>query len=181
MPVIPSATRAESRLSIAASAATASAAENSALVAAVSSTGTRGVGTLPGSGPIVMTSQSRTSTTTVATTIAMIDAGMALRILGRAIISTVTSATSASAGSAARQSAVAIAVSATRAVFSPSGFGMSRASGTCCRKMIVAIPIVKPSTTGQGMKVTARPSPNRPIAMTSPPAMMATGITASAP
>ena len=75
VPVMPSATRADSRLSIAARAATARAAENSALVVAVSSTGTRGVGTLPGSGPIVMTSQSRTATSTVATAIAMIDAG----------------------------------------------------------------------------------------------------------
>ena len=128
-----------------------------------------------------MTSQSRTATSTVATAIAMIDPGIALRIRGSSTISTATSTTMASAGRAARQSAVAIAVSATSAVFSPSGLGMFRARGTCCRKMIVAMPMVNPSTTGHGMNVTARPRPNRPMAMTSPPAMMATGITASAP
>ncbi len=40
---------------------------------------------------------------------------------------------------------------ATAAVFSPSGLGTPSAVGTCCRKMITAMPMVKPSTTGQGM------------------------------
>ena len=37
------------------------------------------------------------------------------------------------------------------AVFSPSGLATPSAAGTCCRKMITAMPTVKPSTTGQGM------------------------------
>ena len=40
---------------------------------------------------------------------------------------------------------------ATAAVFSPGGFDTPSAAGTCCKKMITAIPIVKPSTTGHGM------------------------------
>ncbi len=40
---------------------------------------------------------------------------------------------------------------ATAAVFWPSGFGTPRAVGTCCKKMMRAIPMVKPSTTGHGM------------------------------
>ena len=37
------------------------------------------------------------------------------------------------------------------AVFSPSGLATPSAAGTCWRKMMVAMPTVKPSTTGQGM------------------------------
>ena len=40
---------------------------------------------------------------------------------------------------------------ATAAVFSPAGLGTPSAVGTCCRKMMAAMPMVKPSTTGQGM------------------------------
>ena len=40
---------------------------------------------------------------------------------------------------------------ATTAVFSPAGLATPSAAGTCCRKMMTAIPTVKPSTTGHGM------------------------------
>jgi hypothetical protein len=40
---------------------------------------------------------------------------------------------------------------ATVAEFSPSGRATPRAAGTCCRKMITAMPTVNPSITGQGM------------------------------
>ena len=39
---------------------------------------------------------------------------------------------------------------ATTAVLSPSGLATPRALGTCWRKMMTAIPTVKPSTTGHG-------------------------------
>ena len=47
---------------------------------------------------------------------------------------------------------------ATTAVFSPSGLATPSAAGTCWRKMIIAIPTVKPSITGQGMYARKRPS-----------------------
>ena len=106
---MPSATRAESRLSIAASAATASAAENSALVVAVSSTGTRGHGQLPGSGadrhdvPVQHRPRAGSRRRPRRST-----PGIASRIRGSRTMRTATRATSAREGSAARQSAVAM-------------------------------------------------------------------------
>ena len=49
-----------------------------------------------------------------------------------------------------------------------------KAAGTCWRKMIAAMPSVKPSITGQGMNVTARPRPVTPAANTSRPASTVT-------
>ena len=130
---------------------------------------------------MVMTSHASRATSTVATTIATMDAGRDRRMRGSSTISATTRATIARDSPADDQSAVCRAVRATSAVFSPSGLGMSSARGTCCRKMSVAMPMVKPSTTGQGMKSTMRPRPNSPMATTIPPAMIATGITAAAP
>ena len=45
-------------------------------------------------------------------------------------------------------------VRATTAVLSPFGLGTPSADGTCCRKMSVAIPTVKPSMTGHGTNAT---------------------------
>ena len=53
---------------------------------------------------------------------------------------------------------------------SPSAATLPNAAGTCCRKMIVAMPRVNPSITGQGMNVTALPSPVTPAASTMNPA-----------
>ena len=55
------------------------------------------------------------------------------------------------------------------------------AAGTCCRKMITAMPRVKPSITGQGMKVTARPSLSAPAAITTRPAIRLSTATTPTP
>ena len=55
------------------------------------------------------------------------------------------------------------------------------AAGTCCKKMMAAIPRVKPSITGQGMNVTARPRPVMPAATTSTPASTVTSAMLPAP
>ena len=54
-------------------------------------------------------------------------------------------------------------------------------AGTCCRKMIVAIPRVNPSMTGHGMNDTARPSRATPARTTRTPAMSVTTATAPTP
>ena len=54
-------------------------------------------------------------------------------------------------------------------------------NGTCCKKMMAAIPRVNPSITGQGMNETARPRRSSPAATTMIPAMSVTATTASAP
>ena len=54
-------------------------------------------------------------------------------------------------------------------------------AGTCCRKMIVAIPRVNPSMTGHGMNETARPSRAMPARTTRTPAMSVTTATAPTP
>ena len=56
-----------------------------------------------------------------------------------------------------------------------------RADGTCCRAMMTAIPRVKPSITGSGMKRTYRPSPAMAMTTSSRPAMRPTTSTPLAP
>lgn len=63
----------------------------------------------------------------------------------------------------------------------PTGATTSTAAGTCCRKMIAAMPSVNPSTTGHGMNATARPSLATPASRTIAPARTATIGTAAAP
>ena len=53
--------------------------------------------------------------------------------------------------------------------------------GTCWRKMMAAMPTVKPSITGHGMNETVRPSRSRPAAATMIPAMRVTATTACGP
>ena len=93
--VMPSATRAESRLSMAANAATAIAAENRAPVDDASRTGILGAGRPSGRLPMRLICQPTKPTATVARTIAMIDQGTALLSRGITTRTTTTSATTA--------------------------------------------------------------------------------------
>ena len=63
----------------------------------------------------------------------------------------------------------------------PPGACWAIAAGTCCRKMIAAMPSVKPSMTGHGMNVTARPRPVTPAASTISPANTVTSATLPRP
>jgi hypothetical protein len=95
----------------------------------------------------------------VAAAIASSDAGSDRRRRGNTIMSAVTSATRMTAANdPAPPIASRAARHATTAVLSPSGLATPSAAGTCWRKMMVAIPIVKPSITGQGMYANNRPT-----------------------
>ena len=70
---------------------------------------------------------------------------------GTPTITAMTTATIASARSVSDDETLLTASMAITIVRSPGGLGTSSANGTCCNAMIVAIPTVKPSTTGHGM------------------------------
>ena len=96
-------------------------------------------------------------------------------------MSAATTATTPRVFAAADQSAPATTVSAAGSVRAPAGGCCANAAGTCCRKMMVAMPRVNPSITGQGMNVTARPSPVTPAASTNRPATTVTSAMLPSP
>ncbi len=177
----PSATFADRRLSIAPRAATASAAPNRSLMRPNGNDGKEGVGSESGSLPIRATSKPASCAVAVAAITAISDAGRALFRRGTSSITAMTSATSAIAARCPRSKVSRAALAATAAAFSPSGLRTPSAAGTCCRKMIAAIPTVKPSITGQGMKARYRPRRATAPATISTPAMIPTTKTASRP
>ena len=96
-------------------------------------------------------------------------------------MSTATPPTIARVGPAVGQSAWVMTAHAAGRVRCPAGAVAPKAAGTCCRKMMAAIPSVKPSIIGHGMNVTARPRPVNPAVMTSTPASTVTAAMAPAP
>jgi hypothetical protein len=151
-PAIPSATLADSRLSSAARAATASTAPNRSETTPASNAGNEGVGSDDGKAPITPTSAPPSRATMVAATTARSEAGIPRWMRGTPTMMATTSATRPKAHHIPPPpTASPTARTATAAVFSPSGLGTPRAAGTCCRKMMTAIPRVNPSITGQGM------------------------------
>ncbi len=149
---MPSATLAESRLSRPASSATANAAESRSLTRASDTLGNDGAGRPSGRVPMRPTVMPLTPATTVATTTASSEPGIfGWRRADVSITAATTSTSTSDAAFPAPASASPTARIATAAVFSPAGFGTPSAVGTCCRKMITAMPMVKPSTTGHGM------------------------------
>jgi hypothetical protein len=94
---------------------------------------------------------------------------------------TATTATTASDHAASGHDARRTASSAPTTAFAPSVAGTPTAAGTCWRKMMTAMPSVKPSITGHGMKVTARPSRSMPAASTMRPASSPTIARAPSP
>ena len=108
--------------------------------------------------------ESRAATTsTVAATTAVSDSGIPRCSRGRPIISSATKATTPGFSRPAPVGVVTMRQAAGR-VRSPAGPVAPNAAGTCCRKMMAAMPKVKPSITGHGMNVTARPRPVTPAA-----------------
>jgi hypothetical protein len=99
---------------------------------------------------MVATSRPAAVLVTVAAATASSDAGRLRCRRGTTAITATTSTTMPAAASCPDDRASRTAWAATTAVFSPSGRATPRAMGTCWRKMITAMPTVKPSTTGQG-------------------------------
>ena len=87
----------------------------------------------------------------MAATTANSDAGSDRRIRGTTTITATTSSTNATACTCPSETESPTARTATTAAFSPSGLATPSAAGTCCKKMITAMPTVNPSTTGHGM------------------------------
>ena len=111
-----------------------------------------GCGSDDGSAPMVATSSPATAATTVATTTASSDAGSDRWILGVDDHDDDDEGHERRSRRATRRRAHRRRpCAATTAVFSPSGLATPSAAGTCCRKMITAMPRVKPSITGHGM------------------------------
>ena len=169
-PTMPEATRAESRDSIAASVAMETAGISRLPSAAGSTEGMEGAGRECGSAPIRGMSSASSSVATVASNTAIRLAGRALLSLGSRYITAATPATTASVCTTVGRVACDALSTAARKVLWPGVASVPVARGTCWRKMMAAMPRVKPSTTGQGMKATARPSPLAPRIMTSSPA-----------
>ena len=141
----------------AASAAIASAAPSSVRSAPMSAWGSTGAGSALGSSPIRATGRPSATTRTVAAMTATSDSGIARWIRGSTTITAATSTVTSSAGPASDQSRPRTARKAATGGEDPGEADWPRAAGTCCRKMIAAIPRVKPSITGHGMIVTSRP------------------------
>jgi hypothetical protein len=120
------------------------------------------------------TSRWSSSATTVATTTASSDAGRARCRRVAVSMTTATTTTTATAASRPDEPTADSARTATTAVFSPSGFGTPSAAGTCCRKMIAAMPTVNPSTTGQGTYARHLPRRANEAATSIAPAMIPT-------
>ena len=143
--------------------------------------GMEGVGSECGSAPIRGMSSPRSSAATVASSTAIRLAGSALCSFGSSNITAATPATTARVCRAVGKLDREALSIAPRRVFSPGVPAVPVAIGTCWRKMIAAMPSVKPSTTGQGMKATALPSPLIPSAQTSSPARRETRATLPTP
>ena len=146
------ATRADSSDSIAASAATATAGPARALMVSMLRSGMDGAGRELGSSPMAGSGSWSSAVATVTTMIAINDAGIPGLIRPSTTMMSATAAAAASGSRACDQSAARAAwKAATRALVLNPSFATPRAEGTCCRKMMMPIPTVKPSITGQGM------------------------------
>src|SRR4051794_3719005 len=178
---MPSATLADSRLSMAASRATANAGPRYWDRSPSSTDGSESFGIAEGSAPMVATFQPVIIGTRVAMITASNEAGNARWILGATTITATTIATSAMAANDPVPTELPTAFAAMTAVFSPPGLGTPSAAGTCWRKMIAAMPRVNPSITGHGTYASTRPTRNSPAATTSTPAITPTRITELAP
>ena len=151
MSEIEAATRADSRDSIAAKAATAAAGPSRMLSVSTPKTGNTGAGSLLGNAPITLTGRLKTNTGMLTTTMAMIDPGTLRWIRGASTMIAATTTPIASDQRAATGSKCANDwIAATRALLLDPALDPI-AAGTCCRKMITAIPSVNPSITGHGM------------------------------
>ncbi len=177
---MPSATFAERRLSIAARRATASAAGRYVPSRSSSRVGSDGSGSASGSAPMRATGQCSSSASTVAAATAASEPGKRGEWRDVTSITTATTPTSVSVRSESASVALT-ARTATAAAFSPAGFATPSAPGTCCRKMIAAMPTAKPSITGHGMNARNRPNRSTPDTSTIRPARMPIAATAPAP
>ena len=156
---------------MAASAATANAGPARPCSSSGVTAGKAGVGSALGSVPMRGMSRRSSSAAAVAATTAIRLAGSVGWILGSNSIMSTTPATTASVMPTVGQVAAVTESQAATAVFSPGVLSVPVARGTCCRKMMVPMPSVNPSTTGQGMKATARPRRLTPSSTTITPAM----------
>ena len=178
--LIASATVAESRLSSAARAATATAGTASTRRSLQDTDGTVRVNSRSGRAPIVSTGTSARRTATVATTTPSSATGTAGRRRESTRIAAATPtlmATGARSGlpNHSRTAATADTTTCSGRADRPS------AEGTCWRAMRAAMPRVNPSMTGSGMNRTYLPAPARPITTRITPAMRPTTSTPSAP
>ena len=146
---MPSATFAESRLSRAAKRATAIAADRSAPHCVALTGGSVGSGSAPGNGPMSATGSPSSETVAVAAMTPRSEAGSRGSQWGTRIITAATRTVTARAGSESGEARRSASSAVTR---TPPGSGTVTPSavGTCCRKMMTAMPTVKPSMTGQG-------------------------------
>ncbi len=168
---------------MAASAATARAAPVRSPSADALAVGSVGTGSESGRDPMRSSGTPVDSARTVATATATRDAGIAAESRGSTSMRAATTATVARGHTAVPgcEAASARACTAVTRVFSPTAPSTPTAAGTCCRKMIAAMPSVNPSTTGHGMKVTTRPSRSRPAARTITPPSTVTSATDASP
>ena len=147
---MPSATVAESRLSRAASAATARALGSRTPSAPRSTKSSDGAGSPCGSSPIRARSIGASSARIVAAATPTRENGTAGRHRPPSSISAATpSATTIAAGRGCAANR-ATASAATAHTFSPCAPVTPSAAGTCCSAMTTAMPAVKPSITGVG-------------------------------
>jgi hypothetical protein len=175
------ATRAESSDSIAASAATVSTGPTRAGRIAGSMKGTDGAGSELGSAPIRVTGRAVTVATTVTRTMPMIEPGSLGWMRGATIMIAATTATTArSSPRVGHDIPPNDCTAATRALVLVAVVDPI-AAGTCCRKMMTAMPSVNPSMTGHGMYDTTWPSRNTPARSTTTPASTLTSATTPTP
>ena len=181
----PAATRADSSDSIAASAATVSAGSSRVLTSAGSIAGREGAGSECGSAPIRASGVGTRTHSSVTTMMPTRDPGIAEWRRGASTMMSATSTAAPTAHGTYDQSAAMSAWPAATIAFelcSPgSTVAPEKSAGTCCMKMMTAIPRVKPSMTGQGMKDTERPSRRAPAMSTMRPARRLTVATAATP
>lgn len=130
---------------------------------------------------MLATGMPSTTTSTVAATTALSDSGMLRCRRGSTVISSATKVTTPRLFQAWPQSAWLTTCQAATRVRSPGVPVVAKVAGSCCRKMMAAIPRVNPSITGHGMNVTARPNPVAPAASTMSPPSTVTRATLPTP
>lgn len=178
---MPSATRAERSDSRAAKAATAIAgAARSCSIPQVKA-GNRGAGRPVGRAPMLCTVIGNNTTATVATMIDISAKGQRGRYFSPMRWRATTPKATASGCQAWLQSACRMVCQPATSVDSEVPRGASRMSGSCWRAMMTPMPIVKPSTTGNGMNSTDLPTAVSAIATTMTPPKMASSGTTSSP
>ena len=143
--------------------------------------GRPGAGNEAGRVLMVSTGSASHVAATVTTTIAMIDPGTHGRTRGASTMMTATTATIARGTRAAAQLVAAMVCTAATSELVLGPAGAPSADGTCCKKMMTAMPSVKPSITGHGITATARPSRSTAAMSTMTPAMIVTSATTPAP